>query len=570
MPFDPAKYGTKVDLPMGAPGTLSISGEDDSPPELKPIKGKEFDPTKYGRSVVDAKKTKEKATTPEKDIRKEKPLEQVMTPAEWGLEAVQNIGNYVKGLFEPQERKDVTKGDIAGAVGGGAAGGAAFGAVGPQVMKTAGKFIPGPIGKAVSGIGEAWSKVPPSERIVRGAGGGAGMGAVDVGAEALGAPKAAKFGAELAGSGIGEAGASFLTKEVGQMLKVAGMAAYGSPHGAAYAIKGMLDPNKKVNESMAKNLQKQLFGQKIPGYTEGLTKSDFQASLQEAVRAKDPSIPRGIPASTHYRNDYFDTITQATKQGKSFSNSPEFKVFLQEMGVREKLGQVTRKDVDKLGKALMADRDKDKRVIDGYAENLDNQIRDWAASSEKGGATGYKAVVTNTDKAVRADLQKAVNGYLQSLGKPSLETIYRQTYKAEELAESKDKIPYLISKYGDEKGKLEELASSIVSDPEIKPFLVGSIKERLGKVESKDAANEFERLDKLIVKSGLFDVNNLFDRETMRNLREGADLVTKTTNKGEQLARSDRFKRVLMRIIAQKGSVEAGKVAGQQPQQGQK
>lgn len=520
--FDPLKYG-------------------------KPVQEGSFDPLKYGKPIP-------------QQVKQEPALEPVgMHPVEWAAESVRDLYSGAKNwLTEPQEPKDVSTEEAIGSIGGGAIGGAAFNMLAPTALKTAGKFILGMPGKVVSGMGEAWGKVPITERAVRGAGGGAGMGAAQVVSESQGAPKSVQLAAELAGSGIGEAGASFLTKEIGQMLKVAGMAAYGSPHGAAYAVKGMLDPNKKMNEQMAKNLQKDLFGNKIDGYVEGLTQSDFMSALQESIRLKDKSVPRGIPASAYYRDNLFSTITDATEKGNLFSNSTAFEEFLKSLNVKRELGQVSRTDANNLIRSLKADSSHNPDVLKGYAENLDNQIREWAASSEKGAVTGAKAIVTKTDLSVRADLQKAVNEYLASMNKPPLETLYRQTYRAEKLAQSKDTIPYLISKYGSE-SSLERVAGDLVKDTETKPFLIDSIKKHLANTEPKDVANEFGRLDKLLIKTEMFDLKNAADRATLQSLKNESELITKTATKGEQISRANRFKRVLLRTLGQKGSVESGK-----------
>jgi len=198
--------------------------------------------------------------------------------------------------FQSKDPKEMSLEEAAGKVSGGAAAGAAAGAVMPGLLKGAGKLVPGAIGKLLTGLGEGMGALPLKERVVKGAGGGAAMGATEALGEALGAPPALTAAGSLVAGGTGEAAASFLTKETGALLKFVGNLGYGHTPGMARALGGMLSPNKQLNEATALKLQKKLFGDKTGGYVNGLIGSEHRVAAQEALRKADPSLLAGPKA----------------------------------------------------------------------------------------------------------------------------------------------------------------------------------------------------------------------------------------------------------------------------------
>jgi hypothetical protein len=196
--------------------------------------------------------------------------------------------------------------EFGGEVAGGAVGGAVAGAAGPAALKMAGGALekapipgaPGRIAKTVgAGMmagGEAWAMLPAKERVLRGITGGAATEVVDALGEKYGLPKAATLPASLAAGGVAEAGASLLSKTSGQLFQVLGQAAHGNVSGAMYAMRGLSSPNKALNETTAKALQKQMFGEKTEGYIEGLVGQENRMAVQAKLRKEDPSLMQGM------------------------------------------------------------------------------------------------------------------------------------------------------------------------------------------------------------------------------------------------------------------------------------
>lgn len=216
-------------------------------------------------------------------------VQQAGAAAAKGMLGLPERGEDVRGWLTPGEAKPTGAGEFLGATAGGAATGYAAGRYFPELAKVGGK-IPGPAGRTIAALGAAAELLPAKERALRGAFGGGTQELISKTGEAFGAPKALSYGAAVVGGSGAEAAGSFLAKETGQLLQAAGNMARGNVSGMMYALKGVLQPTKELNAESAKALQRQLFGDKIPGYIDNLIGSENRAATQAALRAADPSL----------------------------------------------------------------------------------------------------------------------------------------------------------------------------------------------------------------------------------------------------------------------------------------
>lgn len=458
-------------------------------------------------------------------------------------------------MFKPQDPQEVSGREFAGGVGGGAVGGAVTGVVAPKVLETVGKVIPGWPGKVLQGAGKALGMLPAKERAIRGAGGGAAAGVAEAGGKALGAPPALTLAAELAAGGLGESAASFLTKETGQLLQFVGNASYGNVAGASRAVRGMLNPNKELNAATAGKLQKELFGEKTEGYINGLIGSDNRLAAQKMLRQGDPSLAQAsplTPASQIYREKMYDGVTQAVQSGKTFSNTPEATLFRSELKTLEQLGKLTPGQAAELRAVVAADKSKNPAVLKRYAENIDDNIRQWGKQLEKGGQTGAAAVDARTATEVREALRKAYNQYTERLGLGDVERRYRGAYAVEKIAEAKDKLPHFLQGFGKPE-EFAKLARNLARDPAGKPFIQQTLARHMAQQEPKQIVQEFERLEKGLVNAELVNPVDL------KEIRAGVASVKRTADKGVQMRVATQLKQMVMMAMARKAGAAAGR-----------
>lgn len=552
------------------------------------------------------------------------------------VDVASGLARTVSDWFSPKEPEPVTPGQLGSAVAGGAAAGAVGGAVLPGIVKSVGRFIPGPVGKIVTGLGEAMSALPLKERVIRGAGGGAGMAGVEEGGKALGAPTAVTTAAGLIGGGVGETAASFLTKEATKLAHFVGNVSYGNVAGASRALGGMLSPNKPLNEATAAKLQQKLFGQRTEGYVDGLVGSDNRIATQQALRKADPSLSQPLqdgtrpmwdtstgemepmsgsrdlaarkpassagaggsrpalpapegglpgsfargkagaqakraaaraeaerlaaeqslkPVSQIYRERMFAGVTKAVQEGKTFSTTPEFADFQEMLASEVRLGNISKSDYQGLMRTLTSDRLKNPRVQAGYAEAVDDRIREWGKQLEGKPSAGAAAVSAKTATDVRTALRQAYNQYTSRIGLGDIETKYRNAYSQEMLAEAKDKLPHFL--YGFSSGpEFAKMAKSLARDPQGLPFIQSAVAKHLANTPPKDIASEFERLQQVLVNAKLVQPADLKD------LRTGAAAVKRTTDKGLKLRASQQLSQMLLMAMARQGGISAGAAAG--------
>lgn len=519
----------------------------------------------------------------------------------------QGVMAHIKSWFQPREQQPLDAGEVAGAVAGGAAGGAVFGAAAPHVLQAGGAalqkvpFAPAKaVGTVARGVGAGMELIPLGERVSKGAAGGAVMAATEKGGEAAGLAPYQTEALSLAAGGVSDIATGYAAKQATKLMHFA--ASLGDARTLTMGGKRVL------SEESAKALQKQLFGEKIPGYMDNLVGSENRLAVQQELRKADPELtrqwggPQGVqvpqkvpgtggpvgtavgpvkgsevgplaqtarkaagaqpvgedltqPASTIYRNRLFRGVTEAVRAGHKFSETPEFMEFATKVQTRVALGDLSQAEATNLLRGLAADRKGGAPILAGYAESVDNKIRKWGKPGETGGQTGAAAVGATTARAVREDLRGAYDKYLQSLGMDGLERKYRGAYAAEKLAEAKDKLPSFLAGM-ESPDKFASFARNMARDPQGKEFIQRGVMQHLVHQEPQNVLREFERLQKTLVQAELVTPAHL------SNLRTAAEAVQRTADKGAQLRAAERFKQLVVMTAVEKVSGQVGGAAG--------
>lgn len=207
----------------------------------------------------------------------------------------------VKDWFNKEKSQDVTSGEVIGDVTGQALGGSVAAVVLPELMQKGGKLLSkvpfGPakaIGNTTRALGEVLGDIPAGERSIQGAGGGALQSGAELTAKATGMAPIYSVPLSLGAGGLGEAGASFLTKEGGKLGAFALKAMQGDANGAINAVKGMISPYKELNAKSAARMQERMFGKKVEDRVDHLTSSDHRIAVQEKLRKDDPTLVTGF------------------------------------------------------------------------------------------------------------------------------------------------------------------------------------------------------------------------------------------------------------------------------------
>jgi len=261
------------------------------------------------------------------------------------------------------------------------------------------------------------------------------------------------------------------------------------------------------------------------------------------------------PASQIYRERMFQGVTDAVKQGQTFSTTPEFAEFRKKLVTEVQLGNISNADYQNLMKSLTADRLKNPAVRAKYAETVDNRIREWGKQLEGKPATGAAAVDSATATEIRGALRDAFNQYTSRIGLGDIEAKYRNAYSAEKLAKAKDELPYFLYGYGSA-SEFQKMSKSLARDPQGLPFIQGAVAKHLANTPPKDIAGEFERLQKVLVNAKLVDPADL------KQLRIGAEAVKRTNDKGLKMRASQQLQQMLMMAMARQGGISAGQAAG--------
>lgn len=277
--------------------------------------------------------------------------------------------------------------------------------------------------------------------------------------------------------------------------------------------------------------------------------AEAEAKRQEAIAAEALK-----PASEIYRDRMFNGVTAAVKEGKSFSSTPEFTAFEQDLMNKVRLGYVGNREAQEMLRTLRLDRAKgtaNAAVLEGYAKRVDDHIRDWGKPAETGGQTGAAAIDAGTAREVRGKLQEAFNQYTQRIGLGKVEQQYRSAYSQEMTAEAKDKMQHFLAGFGTAK-EFEQMARSVSRDPMALDAVRSGVARHLANTEPKQVVNEFSRLQKVLVNAKMVEPKDL------AVLREGAEAVKRTADKGLQARTADLLKQQLMLAMARKAGATAG------------
>lgn len=481
------------------------------------------------------------------------------------------VADKVSSWFKPKDAKKVSAEEAAGALGGGAATGAAFNVAAPYLMQAAGKVIPGPIGKAIGAAGEAYKLVPTSERALSGAGAGVGMGTAGVVGDLTGAPPALTFAGELAAGGLGSAAGTLAQRGLSPLLRAGGQAAAGNAGGALRAASTITSPNKTANEIMAQRAQELKFGKALPEFSSKLETTAAREQAQKQIRMTDPEFFNGKDAarsaSSLYREELFNGVTDILARGKTFSGTPAFSEFRNYLQAKVLDGSVPKVEAAQLMKTLTSDklavsegkvnlRTKEQLLKD-YAQNVDNAIRQWGKPLEKGGQTGAAAVDANTSAEVRQNLRSVYNDFLENKGLGSLEQKYRQAYSQEKLAEAKDNFQKLL--FGHVSST--EQASYIrnlqkAGDQEALDVVKKGLTTHLANVPAKDVFKEFGKIETMLAQTKLVEPKRIV--ELQRAAKQISDMAEGKAK--EKLMQN--WKRAAL----QAASIEAGAEIGKKSQ----
>ena len=134
---------------------------------------------------------------------------------------------------------------------------------------------------------------------------------------------------------------------------------------------------------------------------------------------------------------------------------------------------ISEADLRSLLRPLRTDVAGSKQTQAQYAQTVDSVIRKWQGAEKE----GAKAIDETTARNIRTDLRNASAQWSERNNLGSPEKAYREAFRAEKIAQAKDEIPYVISQYG-ERADARKLAQQIANDPELKPILGASIKQK--------------------------------------------------------------------------------------------
>lgn len=278
--------------------------------------------------------------------------------------------------------------------------------------------------------------------------------------------------------------------------------------------------------------------------------AEAEAKRQEAIAAEALK-----PASQIYRERMFNGVAEAIKEGKTFSSTPEFAAF--EKTVQDKIqqGYIGPKEGQELLRTLRLDRAKGNATLQQeYAKRVDDHIRQWGKPQETGGQTGAAAIDATTAREVRGKLQEAFNQYTQRIGLGKVEQQYRSAYSQEMTAEAKDKMQHFLAGFGTAK-EFEQMARSVNKDPQALDAVRSGVARHLANTEPQKVVSEFSRLQKVLVNAKMVEPKDL------AVLREGAEAVKRTADKGLQARTADLLKQQLMLAMARKAGATAGGAA---------
>jgi|GEM_PF-4054933 len=271
------------------------------------------------------------------------------------------------------------------------------------------------------------------------------------------------------------------------------------------------------------------------GYTEKLE----PVGIREAK--VDPKTGQKQKVSEVLRDEMYQEVGNITVKSPSqrFSSSPEFKTLQTKLDEYVAEGQITKADRNHLISILKSDQGS-LGSQQRYGQTVDSQIRSWAG---KPGATGPSALSNQQKNMVRNDLRDTFAEWTDKQGFGAIEKDYRSAFRQEKIAEAKDYIPRLISRF-DGKAEATQFARQMVSEmPETKQLLQKELNTYFANLEPKDIPAQFNRVEKLLVDT------DILRPEELNTLRQQVADVQKG---GDAEAVGKRIKRILSKQLKQR------------------
>lgn len=439
--------------------------------------------------------------------------------------------------------------------------GGAMGLALPKALQ----MVPNP---AIQTAGRAMELIPPSQRFLGGFTGGGLSSLASQTAEAYGAPTAVKLPAEVISAGLGDLVGQKLTTAASNLAKSVYYGGKGNFPLAASYFTGAFGQPMEERLAAAAARQKQVFGKPNAEVVAGETTDKFQRETQDALKKQygygkttdvyapetgtevmvpgtNMNVPakgikpatlkptgevvtkelpkdangKEVPVSQALRDEFYNGVNQIiTKVApeQRFSASPEYAKFLADLeplvARGSAAGGISRGDLNSLKQALGTDMGS-VASRQQYAQTVDNLIRKWQG---KLNAEGQAAIDADVARSIRQNLRDNFGLWSERNGLGTPEKNYRAAYTAEKTAQAKDNIPYVISHYGD-KPAADKMALQIAKDPELKSELNKALRQQLANTPTEKLVDEFKRIDKLVVRAGLSNPQEMAEYRRLVN-----------------------------------------------------
>ena len=295
------------------------------------------------------------------------------------------------------------------------------------------------------------------------------------------------------------------------------------------------------------------FGTKIDTSVPSTKLKEAPAEEMKKIYTRDFKInpETGMPnkVSDVLRDEMYMNVNNVTLKSPSqrFSASPEFKSFQKELQTKLETKEITKADYNSLISALETDTGS-LAAKKRYGETVDRIIREWQG---KPGATGQSSLSASTENSIRNDLRDKFATWGDKVGIGKIEKDYRESFRAEKVAEATDKIPRIISQYGDTP-QMNEFIKQMGKDlPESKGIILKEMEKHFANMPANKISSEFDRLGKILVKSESFTPVEL------KMLKEKVDMVSKVAEGGSLEGAALRAKRLIIKAL-QTGAVASG------------
>lgn len=463
--------------------------------------------------------------------------------------------------MEPTEPVSKSYGERATEAGASSVLGGAMGLALPKALQ----MVPNP---AIQTAGRAMELVPPSQRFLGGFTGGGLSSLASQTAEAYGAPTAVKLPAEVISAGLGDLVGQKLTTAASNLAKSVYYGGKGNFPLAASYFTGAFGQPMEERLAAAAARQKQVFGKPNAEVVAGETTDKFQRETQDALKKQygygkttdvyapetgtDVMVPgtnmnvpakgikpatlkptgevvtkelpkdangKEVPVSQALRDEFYNGVNQIITKvppEQRFSASPEYAKFLADLeplvARGSAAGGISRGDLNSLKQALGTDMGS-VASRQQYAQTVDNLIRKWQG---KLNAEGQAAIDADVARSIRQNLRDNFGLWSERNGLGTPEKNYRAAYTAEKTAQAKDNIPYVISHYGD-KPAADKMALQIAKDPELKSELNKALRQQLANTPTEKLVDEFKRIDKLVVRAGLSNPQEMAEYRRLVN-----------------------------------------------------